>query len=76
MAEGTTRYRDVLRVRDFRLIVPAFLIDQIGGWAYSVVVIVWVFDKTHSPTWIAITTASGWVPRAVCLPAQLGLVLG
>jgi MFS family permease len=68
LAEATTRYRDVLRVRDFRRIVTAFLIDQIGGWAYSVVVIVWVFDKTHSPTWIAITTASGWVPRAVCSP--------
>src|SRR3954469_14129419 len=69
MADGaTTRYRDVLRVRDFRLLVIAFLIDQIGGWAYSVVVIVWVFDQTHSPTWIAITTASSWVPRAICSP--------
>jgi MFS family permease len=68
MAEGTTRYRDVLRIRDFRLLVIAFLVDQIGGWAYSVVVIVWVFDKTHSPTWIAITTASSWVPRAICSP--------
>jgi MFS family permease len=68
VAEGTTRYRDVLRIRDFRLLVTAFLVDQIGGWAYNVVLIVWVFDKTHSPTWIAITTASGWVPRAVCSP--------
>src|SRR4051794_10218369 len=69
MADGTTtRYRDVLRVRDFRLLVIAFLIDQIGGWAYNVVVIVWVFDQTHSPTWIAITTASSWVPRAICSP--------
>lgn len=68
MAEGTARYRDVLRVRDFRRLVTAFLIDQVGGWAYNVVLIVWVFDKTHSPTWIAITTASGWVPRALCSP--------
>ena len=41
----------------------AFLIDQIGGWAYNVVLIVWVFDRTHSPSWVAATTASGWVPR-------------
>ena len=68
MADGTTRYRDVLQRRDFRLLVTAFLIDQVGGWAYNVVLIVWVFDKTHSPTWIAITTASGWVPRALCSP--------
>ena len=68
MAEGTTRYRDVLRVRDFRLLVIAFLIDQVGGWAYNVVLIVWVFDRTHSPTWIAAATASGWVPRMLVSP--------
>lgn len=68
MADGTARYRDVLRRRDFRLLVTAFLVDQIGGWAYNVVLIVWVFDQTHSPTWIAAATASGWVPRLICSP--------
>src|SRR5690242_8085878 len=57
------RYRDALRHRDFRRLAVAFLIDQIGGWAYNVVLIVWVFDRTHSPSWVAATTASGWVPR-------------
>ena len=65
MAGGETRYRDVLRHRDFRLLVAAFIVDQVGSWAYNVVLIVWVFDKTHSPAWIAATTASGWVPRAL-----------
>jgi MFS family permease len=68
MADSTARYRDVLRRRDFRLLVTAFLVDQIGGWAYNVVLIVWVFDRTHSPTWIAAATASGWVPRLLCSP--------
>src|SRR4051812_29650163 len=68
MAEGTVRYRDVLGRHDFRLLATAFLIDQIGGWAYNVVLIVWVFDRTHSPTWIAATTASGWVPRMLVSP--------
>ena len=63
MADGTARYRDVLRHRDFRLLVVGFLVDQVGSWAYNVVLIVWVFDRTHSPTWIAAATASGWVPR-------------
>jgi len=63
-----TRYRDVLRGRDFRFLVAAFVIDQVGGWAYNVVLIVWVFDRTHSPTWIAAATASGWVPRLLCSP--------
>jgi MFS family permease len=63
MADSSARYRDVFRLHDFRLLFFAFLVDQIGGWAYSVVLIVWVFDQTHSPTWIAATTAAGWVPR-------------
>ena len=66
MAEGTARYRDVLRIRDFRVLVLAFLVDQVGSWAYNVVLIVWVFDRTHSPTWIAAATASGWIPRLLC----------
>ncbi|MDQ1704418.1 MAG: hypothetical protein QOF18_784 [Frankiaceae bacterium] len=65
MADGSGRYRDALRHRDFRLLTGAFLIDQVGSWAYNVVLIVWVFDRTHSPTWIAATTAAGWVPRLV-----------
>lgn len=66
MADGSARYRDVLRVRDFRVLVLAFLVDQVGSWAYNVVLIVWVFDRTHSPTWIAAATASGWIPRLLC----------
>ena len=65
MAAGSGRYRDALRHRDFRLLVGAFVVDQVGSWAYNVVLIVWVFDRTHSPTWIAATTAAGWVPRLV-----------
>jgi MFS family permease len=52
-----------MRHRDFRRLVTAFLVDQIGSWAYNVVLIVWVFDRTHSATWISATTAAGWVPR-------------
>ena len=63
MATAGSRYRDAFRHRDFRRLTVAFLIDQIGGWAYNVVLIVWVFDRTHSPGWVAATTASGWVPR-------------
>ena len=63
MANDAGRYRNALQHRDFRLLTTAFLVDQIGTWAYNVVLIVWVFDRTHSPTWVAATTASGWVPR-------------
>jgi MFS family permease len=68
VADGRSRYRDALRIHDFRLLVVAFFVDQVGSWAYNVVLIVWVFDRTHSPTWIAFTTAAGWVPRLLFYP--------
>ena len=57
------RYRDALRSRDYRLLLSAFLVDAIGGWAYNVVLIVYVFDRTGSPEWIVATTTAGWLPR-------------
>ena len=68
MAERRARSRDVFRYGDFRLLFYAFVVDQVGSWAYNVVLIVWVFDRTHSPTWIAATTAAGWGPRLLCSP--------
>jgi MFS family permease len=61
--QGQVRTRDALRSRDLRMLLSAFLVDAIGGWAYIVVLIVYVFDRTGSPTWIVVTTAAGWVPR-------------
>jgi CRP-like cAMP-binding protein len=43
----------------------AFLVDQIGSWSYNVVLIVYIYDRTGSPTWVALTTAAGWVPRMI-----------
>ena len=57
-----SRYRDVLRVRDFRLLVVSFIVDQIGSWSYSVVIAVYVFERTHSTFDIAVLTACRWIP--------------
>src|SRR3954468_399949 len=66
MATDTkARYRDALAQRDFRLLLSAFTVDAVGGWAYNVVLIVYVFDRTHSTNWIVATTASSWIPRAL-----------
>jgi MFS family permease len=56
-------YRSVLRVRDFRLLITSALVDAIGGWAYSVVLIVYVFDRTGSTAWIVAATTASWLPR-------------
>jgi MFS family permease len=63
MSRHSGRYREALRHRDFRAMLTAFLVDQIGSWAYNVVLIVYVYDRTGSTTWIAAATAAGWLPR-------------
>jgi MFS family permease len=55
------RYRDALRQRDFRLMVVAFVVDALGGWAYSVVLAVYVWDRTHSTQWLAAMASAGWL---------------
>jgi MFS family permease len=55
------RYRNALRERDFRLLVVSFIVDQIGSWSYSVVIAVYLFDRTHSTQWLATAAASRWL---------------
>ncbi len=62
MASSTGgRYRDALRQRDFRLMVVAYVVDALGGWAYSVVLAVYVWDRTHSTQWLATMASAGWL---------------
>lgn len=68
MAAATGRYRDALLQRDYRLLIIAFFIDSVGGWAYNVVVIVYVFDRTGSPGWVSAFLAAGWVPKILLAP--------
>jgi CRP-like cAMP-binding protein len=48
-------------------LAAAFTVDALGGWAQTVVLIVYVFDRTGSTTWVAALTAARWIP---------GLLLG
>ena len=61
------RYRDALRSRDLRKLAAAYVVDALGGWAQTVVLIVYVYDRTGSTTWVAALTAAKWIP---------GLLLG
>ena len=67
------RYRDALRHRDLRLLMAAFLVDQIGSWSYLVVISVYVFDRTHSTQWLAASAVCRWGPSL--LLASYGGVL-
>ncbi len=57
-ASSRARYRDALRHRDFRLLTSAFVVNQVGGWAHSVVLAVYLFDRTGSTT----VLACSWSP--------------
>ena len=67
------RYRDALRHRDLRLLIATFLVDQLGGWSYIIVISVYIFDRTHSTQWLAANAASRWGPSL--LLASYGGVL-
>jgi len=56
------RYRDALRSADLRKLAAAYVIDALGGWAQAVVLTVYVFDRTGSPTWVAALGAAKWIP--------------
>jgi MFS family permease len=56
------RYRDAVRHRDLRLLMTAFLTDQIGSWSYLIVISVYVFDHTHSTQWLAVLAVCRWGP--------------
>src|SRR3954462_6485802 len=56
------RYRDALRSADLRKLASAFVIDALGGWAQSVVLTVYIYDRTGSPTWVAALSAARWIP--------------
>ena len=65
-AEGS--YRSVLRLRDFRLLTLGSAASQIGDWLYNVALLVYVFDRTHSATWVAAATMVRLLPFVVLGP--------
>jgi len=60
MATSSGRFRDALRHRDLRLLIGAFLVDQVGSWSYLVVISVYLFDRTHSTQWLAALGVCRW----------------
>ncbi|MBV9485892.1 MAG: MFS transporter, partial [Frankiaceae bacterium] len=67
-ARSSATYRSILAVRDFRALVCGLMASQLGDWLYNVALLVYVFDQTHSPTWVALATMIRLVPIAVLGP--------
>jgi MFS family permease len=49
----------------FRRLVTALAISQAGDWLYNIALVALVLDRTHSLTWVAVTTAARVTPMIV-----------
>jgi MFS family permease len=60
--EGTwARYRSALRSRDLRTLIVAFFVDGAASWAYIVVLMAYIFERTHSTGWITALVTAKWI---------------
>lgn len=55
-------------MRDYRWLVGAFIADQLGSWAYNVVLVAFVFDRTHSANYLTLTGVARFVPSLLLSP--------
>jgi MFS family permease len=69
----TTPMRTALRIPAFRRLVLAFAASQAGDWLYNVALLAYVYERSHSMTWLGVTTAARVLPVVVLGP--LGGVL-
>src|SRR4051812_13960804 len=61
------------RMPAFRLLLSSLAVSSLGDWLYNVALLAFVYDRTGSPTWLALTTAVRVLPIVVAGP--LGGVL-
>lgn len=68
-----TGYTSALRHRDVRLILGGLVVSATGSWAYNVALMVFVFDRTHSLTWVSAAGLGRYLP-ALLFSAYGGVV--
>ena len=60
--------RSALRHRPFRRLLLALAVSQAGDWLYNIALLAFVYERTHSAAWVAVTTAVRVVPVVVLGP--------
>ena len=60
--------RSALRSPSFRRLAGALAVSQPGDWLYNVALLAFVYDRTHSATWVGVTTAVRVLPVVVLGP--------
>ncbi len=58
-------YRSALRSRDLRLLMGSQLVSASGSWAYNVALMVLLYERTHSATWVAAGALCRFLPALV-----------
>jgi MFS family permease len=61
-------FRALLRNRDYRLLFAGLSISLSGSWAYNVGLVVFVFNATHSPGWVAAASMTRFLTALVASP--------
>jgi predicted MFS family arabinose efflux permease len=63
----TTRrpVRTALAHSPFRRLVAALAVSQAGDWLYNLALLALVYERTHSSTWVAVTTAARVAPMVL-----------
>ena len=61
-------YRSLFGIRDYRLLFSGLTISMSGSWAYNVALVVFVFDATHSPGWVAAASMTRFLTALVASP--------
>ena len=64
----TLRRRQLPGGRPFRVLIAALAVSSVGDWLYNVALLAFVYDRTHSATWVALTTAARVAPIVVLGP--------
>jgi MFS family permease len=52
----------------FRLLLSSLAVSSLGDWMYNVALLAFVYERTESPTWLAVTTAVRILPIVVLGP--------
>ncbi|MDP9227339.1 MAG: MFS transporter [Actinomycetota bacterium] len=62
MEEKRGAFRAAFSHRDYRLLLPGFAVSVIGDWLYGVALVVLIYNRTHSPGWVAAATIIRLIP--------------
>src|SRR3954454_10168739 len=64
----TSRLPAGLKSRPFRRLAAALAASQVGDWLYNVALLMLVYERTGSASWVALTTAARVLPLVALGP--------